>query len=154
MTTRFAIVSLLLSVFFIPPPSINAYSTCPPTRPDAEGPFYKPSVPLTESTGSGLVIQGMVRTAGTCKAIAGARVEWWQTAPSGQYDDAHRGAMITDNEGKYRFETDPPPPYSGRPSHVHFKILAIGHKTLTTQVYPKPDQPNITFDFILVPLKS
>jgi protocatechuate 3,4-dioxygenase beta subunit len=91
-----------------------------------------------------------VRSAVSCDGIAGARVEWWQTNPKGQYDDEHRGALLSDNEGRFRIETDFPPPYSGRPSHVHIKVFAPGHQTLTTQVYPERRQEVHPFDFVLV----
>jgi len=57
--------------------------------------------------------------------------------------------MLTRNDGTYRFETDFPPPYSGRPSHIHFKVFAPGHRTLTTQLYPKAGQKDIVFDLVI-----
>jgi protocatechuate 3,4-dioxygenase beta subunit len=77
-------------------------------------------------------------------------VEWWQTNPQRSYDDDHRGAQLTSSDGGYRFETDFPPGYFGRPAHIHFKVFAPGHRALTTQVYPKKDQSSIAFDFILI----
>ena len=130
--------------------SLHAGGACPPTAPDAEGPFYRPSMPLKGVTGTGLVITGSVMTAGICEKISNARVEWWQTNPQGSYDDDHRGALLTGAEGQFSLETSFPPPYSGRPSHVHFKVLAPGHRTLTTQVYPERGQASINFDFVLV----
>ena len=151
MTIRIALISVFLCVSLQGPLTGAADDRCPPTQPDAQGPFYKPSVPLRDNTGTGLIIEGTVLTTDTCVAIAGARVEWWQTAATGRYDDDHRGARLTDSEGRYRIETDFPPPYSGRPSHVHFKVFAPGHRTLTTQVYPEKGQRILPFDFVLVP---
>jgi protocatechuate 3,4-dioxygenase beta subunit len=151
MTIRIALISLFLCVSLQGSPAGAADDRCPPTQPDAQGPFYKPSVPLRDNTGTGLIIEGAVLTTDSCEAIAGARVEWWQTAETGRYDDDHRGARLTDSEGQYRIETDFPPPYSGRPSHVHFKVFAPGHRTLTTQVYPEKGQRVLPFDFVLVP---
>ena len=96
------------------------------------------------------MVQGVVRSASTCQPLPGARVEWWQANPSGQYDDAHRGTQVTGANGNYRFETDFPPPYAGRPSHVHFKASAAGHRALTTQLYPRAGQSQATFDLVLV----
>ena len=115
-----------------------------------EGPFYTPNAPRREFTGRGFVIQGAVKSAASCAPVGGARVEWWQANPAGTYDDAHRGSLLTGSDGAYRFETDFPPPYSGRPSHVHFKVFAPGHRTLTTQLYPKAGQTQATFDLVLV----
>jgi protocatechuate 3,4-dioxygenase beta subunit len=131
-------------------PGAVAQSACTPTRPDMEGPFYTPGAPRRESTGRGFLISGAVKAAPSCTPVEGARVEWWQANPGGTYDDAHRGSLLTGKDGAYRFETDFPPPYSGRPSHVHFKVFAPGHRTLTTQLYPKAGQTQATFDLVLV----
>ena len=130
-------------------PSSAAQTECPPTPSDVEGPFYKSEAPIRASTGRGLTVSGKVRSAGSCEVIPGARVEWWQTNPQGRYDDEHRGAQLISSDGSYRFETDFPPGYFGRPPHIHFKVFAPGHRTLTTQVYPKSGQSSITFDFVL-----
>ena len=145
---RFFVIMLILPLIFLSS-SVKAEKTCSPTRSDAEGPFYKASVPLRSKTGSGLVIEGTVRSTGSCEAVSGARVEWWQTNPKGTYDDEHRGALLTNSSGRYILETDFPPPYSGRPSHVHFKIIAPGHRTLTTQLYPERKESVLSFDFVL-----
>jgi protocatechuate 3,4-dioxygenase beta subunit len=125
-------------------------SCCAPTRSDMEGPFYKPGAPRREATGTGFVIRGTVKSAGSCAPLPGARVEWWQANPQGTYDDAHRGSLVAGDGGAYRFETHFPPPYGGRPSHVHFKVAAAGHRALTTQLYPKAGQTEATFDLVLV----
>ncbi len=126
-------------------------AACSPTAPDAEGPFYKPNAPERSSIGRGLVISGIVRTVGSCAHIPGARIEWWQANPQGRYDEAHRASQAADREGKYRFETSFPGVYPGRPPHLHVKVSAPGHRPLTTQLYPKPGQAEITFDFVLTP---
>lgn len=128
-----------------------ARPACAPTAPDAEGPFYKPNAPERASIGRGLVVSGAVRTAGGCAPIPKARTEWWQVNPRGQYDDAHRAVQAADAEGRYRFETNLPIAYFGRPPHIHVKVLAPGHRPLTTQLYPKTGQTEIAFDFVLRP---
>jgi protocatechuate 3,4-dioxygenase beta subunit len=129
--------------------SVLAQPRCAPTSPDMEGPFYKRDAPLREATGQGLVVSGVVRSAESCEPIGGARVEWWQANPRGEYDDAHRGAQVTGAGGAYRFDTDFPPPYSGRPSHIHLKADAKGYRKLTTQLYPKGGQSAVAFDLVL-----
>ena len=128
--------------------SAPAQPRCAPTRPYAEGPFYKPNAPVREATGKGLVVSGAVKSAASCQPIKGARVEWWQANPKGEYDDAHRGTLIAESGG-YRFETDSPPPYFGRPSHIHFKVFAPDHRPLTTQLYLKGGEREVTFDLVL-----
>lgn len=124
---------------------------CVPTAPDSEGPFYTPNAPERSSIGRGLVVVGVVRAAGSCAPIPRARIEWWQSNPQGQYDDAHRASQAADAEGKFRFETTFPGRYPGRPPHLHVKVSAPGHRILTTQLYPKPGQTELVLDFILRP---
>ncbi|HYB41529.1 MAG TPA: intradiol ring-cleavage dioxygenase [Candidatus Methylomirabilis sp.] len=129
--------------------STPAQSRCAPTAADIEGPFYKPNAPGREATGQGLVVSGVVRSAVDCAPIKDARVEWWQANPGGEYDDAHRGMQLTGDGGAYRFATDFPPSYSGRPSHIHFKVFAPGYRSLTTQLYPTGGQSVLVFDLVL-----
>jgi protocatechuate 3,4-dioxygenase beta subunit len=126
-----------------------AQPRCTPTPPDMEGPFYKANAPLREATGKGLAVSGVVRSAAGCEPITAARVEWWQANPRGEYDDAHRGSLVAGDNGAYRFDTDFPPPYYGRPSHIHFKAVAAGHRPLTTQLYLKGGERAVTFDLVL-----
>jgi protocatechuate 3,4-dioxygenase beta subunit len=132
---------------------VPAVSTaqCSATPPDMLGPFYKAGAPERGATGNGLTIHGVVRSTRECKPVPAAKVEWWSADGKGQYDDAHRAAQIADAEGRFRYVTDHPGRYPGRPPHVHVKVTAAGHKTLVTQIYPKPDQREIPFDFVLQP---
>jgi protocatechuate 3,4-dioxygenase beta subunit len=104
---------------------------------------------MRESTGRGLMISGKVKSAGSCAPIPAARLEWWQANSEGRYDDEHRGALLTASDGSYRFETDFPPGYYGRPPHIHLKVFAPGHRTLTTQIYPEDGRKLIAIDLIL-----
>jgi len=123
---------------------------CRPTRPDAEGPFYTPNAPERERTGRGLVVSGAVRSAAGCAALPGARLEWWSANPTGEYDDAHRATQRADGEGRYRYETDFPGRYPGRPPHLHVRVTAPGHRALVTQLYPRPGPSALEIDFVLV----
>ena len=142
--------ALLMVGVLLLAPAAWAQGTCPPTRADMEGPFYKPDAPRREATGKGFAVTGAVKSAGACAPLPGARVEWWQANPGGEYDDAHRGSLVAGEGGRYRFETDFPPPYSGRPSHIHFKAFAPGYRVLTTQLYPRAGQTAVTFDLVLI----
>ena len=140
-----AALGLLLSA----PPLVVAQS-CPPTKPDSLGPFYVANAPERSKTGQGLVVSGRVRSASGCAPIAGARIEWWSANAKGEYDEAHRATQVTDAEGRYRYETDSPGRYPGRPPHLHLRISAPGHRTLVTQIYPKPDDTAIEADLVIV----
>ena len=124
--------------------------SCAPTKPDALGPFYLANAPERSKTGEGLVVSGRVRSASACTPIAGARIEWWSANRQGDYDETHRATQVTDADGRYRYETDPPGRYPGRPPHLHLKITAPGHRTLVTQLYPKPDDTAIQVDLVVV----
>lgn len=126
-----------------------AQPVCTPTRPDAEGPFYQPNAPERSTTGRRLVVSGSVRSASSCAPIDGARIEWWSASPQGQYDNDHRATQQADGEGRYRYETDFPGRYPGRLPHLHVRVTASGHRPLVTQIYPKPGQTSVDFDFIL-----
>jgi protocatechuate 3,4-dioxygenase beta subunit len=123
---------------------------CTPTRPDALGPFYVPNAPERAVTGKGLIVRGRVRSGEGCAPITGARIEWWSANGSGEYDDAHRAAQVTDGDGAYRYETDMPGIYPGRPRHLHLRVSAPGHRTLVTQIYPENGQSSIETDLVLV----
>jgi protocatechuate 3,4-dioxygenase beta subunit len=122
---------------------------CAPTRPDALGPFYTPNAPERGQTGRGLVVAGSVRSAGDCAPLPGARIEWWSANARGDYDDEHRATQLADREGRYRYETDLPGRYPGRPPHLHVRVTAPGHRVLVTQLYPRPGQSAIDADFVL-----
>ncbi len=129
----------------------GAAGPCRPTRADSEGPFYVPGAPERTETGSGLVVRGRLLGAPGCKSLAGGRIEWWQTDRRGRYDDAHRGSQIVDAEGAYRFVTDFPGVYPGRPPHIHFKAEAPGYRALTTQLYLRGGEAEVVFDIVLAP---
>ena len=130
--------------------SAISQNACAPTRPDAEGPFYTPNAPERSRTGRGLVVSGSVRSAGGCGPLEGARLEWWSADARGRYDDAHRATQVTDAAGRYRYETDFPGRYPGRPPHLHVRVTASGHRPLVTQLYPTAGQTALELDFVLV----
>ncbi len=146
-------VALLASPVPAPVLSGAASPTCASTRADALGPFYKPNAPRRAKVGSGHVLKGVVRSAPGCGTIAGARLEFWLAGPNAQYDDDHRATVLSDAAGAYRFESNSPPPYAGRPSHIHVRASAAGHQTLVTQFYPPPNSTEGTFDLVLIPLR-
>ena len=129
------------------------------TPAQTEGPFYpqrKPSETDTDLTrigngpaakGEVLVLNGRVADPDG-KPIEGARVEIWQVDHQGIYlhpgdpQAARRdvnfqsyGEARSDADGKVRFTTIRPPPYEGRPAHIHVKVTPPNGATLTTQLY-------------------
>ena len=123
---------------------------CAPSGPDMLGPFYTPNAPERGQTGRGLVLSGHVRSTGDCAPLPGARIEWWSANTRGEYDDEHRATQIADGQGHYRYETDSPGRYPGRPPHVHVRVTASGHRALVTQIYPRPGDTATATDFVLI----
>jgi len=125
-------------------------ANCKPTQPDMLGPFYEPGAPVRTSVGSGYVLSGAALAAEECKRIHNARIEFWLASPRGEYDDAHRATVLASERGEYRFESNVPVSYGGRPPHIHVRVTAPGYKELVTQHYPEPGQRKATFDLVLV----
>jgi protocatechuate 3,4-dioxygenase beta subunit len=127
--------------------------SCPPTRPDALGPFYKPGAPVRSSVGEGYELRGVVKSTDGCSPIAGARIELWLAGPDGRYDDDHRATVVSSEDGTYAFESNVPPAYGSRPPHIHVRVTAAGHRTLVTQHYPAAGHRSGVFDLVLVPAR-
>ena len=97
--------------------------------------------------------------------LAGARIETWQAAPSGLYENQDpeqadmnlRAVFETDADGRFWFDSVRPSGYGVptdgpcgellalqnrghmRPAHLHFIAIAPGHKVLTTQIFDARD---------------
>ena len=132
--------------------SADERAGCEPTRPDMLGPFYEPDAPVRTSVGSGYVLSGAVLAAGSCEPIPDARIEFWLANPEGEYDDAHRATVLAGERGRYRFESNVPVSYGGRPPHIHIRVTAPGYRDLVTQHYPDAGQTEANFDLVLEPL--
>jgi protocatechuate 3,4-dioxygenase beta subunit len=146
-----------------------------PTPADMEGPFYKPGAPLKAnlaepgSKAEKLIVTGLVFSMSGCKPLPGIKLDFWHASAEGDYDHKgfrYRGVVETDAQGRYRLETNLPPPYMGRPRHIHVKTRAPGGPLLTTQLYfpgesrgadrslivrPGPVGPvrTVVFDFVI-----
>ncbi len=142
-----------------------AEAACAVTASQVEGPFFPTVVrdqdwDLTHvSGGSGraggevIEVTGQVRDA-RCRPVPGCVIEVWQANVHGRYDhprDTPRGRpldpnfqgyarLATGDDGAYRFVTIMPGSYPAmgdwiRPPHIHFKVRAASHPSLTTQMY-------------------
>ena len=137
-------MKLLALLFLVLPLAALGQSPCgAPTPGDVEGPFYKAGAPARASLleagakAEKLVLSGVVRSA-DCKPLAGVALDFWHADADGDYDNRgyrYRGVVTTDAEGRYRLETNLPPPYQGRPRHLHVKLQRPGGKPFTTQLY-------------------
>jgi protocatechuate 3,4-dioxygenase beta subunit len=130
-----------------------------PTRPQIEGPFFKPSTPLRGDlrepgmAGRPVDLAGYVLTR-SCRPVAGALVELWHADDLGEYDNKGfrlRGHLFADAKGHYAFRTIMPGLYPGRTRHYHVKVQAAAESpVLTTQLY-FPDEPRNQEDDLFRP---
>ncbi len=134
----------VLNALLLVPLVCAAQAPCgAPTPTDTEGPFYKAGAPSRASIAEAgsraekLVLSGVVRSA-DCRSLAGVSLDFWQADAAGDYDHSgfrYRGVVTTDAQGRYRLETNLPPPYMGRPRHIHVRLTHPGGRVLTTQLY-------------------
>lgn len=130
-----------------------------PTRPQIEGPFFKPASPLRGNlrepgmAGRPTELTGFVLTR-ACRPVAGALIELWHANDQGEYDNTGfrlRGHLFADAKGHYAFKTIMPGLYPGRTRHFHIKVQAAAESpVLTTQLY-FPDEPRNQEDDLFRP---
>ena len=135
-----------------------------PTPSQTEGPYYPVALPADTDfdllrNGSARYGQGqpawvegtVTDTRGV--PVAGAVVEIWQCDQAGHYhhpgdggraDPAFQGfgRVGVGRDGRYRFRTLRPAPYSGRTPHIHVKVKLDRVELLTTQLYVAGDPGN------------
>jgi len=126
------------------PFAASAQAACSaPTPADVEGPFYKAGAPARASLAEAgakagtLLLSGTVRAA-DCRPLAGVTLDFWHADANGDYDNRgyrYRGVVTSDAQGRYQLETNLPPPYAGRPRHIHVMLRRPGAAALTTQLY-------------------
>lgn len=146
--------------------SARAQSTTPlrPTPAQTEGPFYPLAFPadadndllrngaLRYQRGQPVWLDGTLRDLAG-RPVRGAQVEIWQCDEAGHYDhpgDGSRqdpafqgfGRTTVDAEGRWRFRSIRPVPYSGRTPHIHVKVRLGTRELLTTQLYVAGDPGN------------
>lgn len=128
-----------------------AVSGCPATVSDGFGPFGRGSPPVRASMGKGHVLSGVVLSALDCRPIRGARVELWQSDATGRYTRALSATVLTDRNGRFRFEGPYPASYEGRPPHIHLRVVATGHEILLSRYEPARGARRGSVRLVLVP---
>jgi len=127
-----------------------------------EGPYYlDPGLVRTQiaegRAGVPLRVDLRVVDGATCKPSERARVDIWHADAQGIYSGYDgqgdrqdlstvgqkflRGTQFTDSKGAVSFETIYPGWYTGRATHIHFKVLVDDRNVLTGQMY-FPDAMN------------
>jgi protocatechuate 3,4-dioxygenase beta subunit len=132
-----------------------------------EGPFYPNKLPLDTDNDLLVINDAITPAVGEVTYLTGrildakgdpvrnALVEIWQVDNNGAYihtRDPHGenhdknfqgfGRFLTGSTGEYYFRTIKPVPYTGRTSHIHFKIKRGPNELLTTQCYVKGEAAN------------
>jgi protocatechuate 3,4-dioxygenase beta subunit len=136
----------------------------PRTPSQTEGPFY-PVVEPADSDADLLRYGDLSYTKGQAcwmegavldlegRPVGGALVEIWQCDAAGNYrHPGNRGEVAREfqgfgrvqvgADGRYRFRTLKPAPYSGRTPHIHVKVKLARRELLTTQMYVLGDAGN------------
>lgn len=144
-------VLLLLMAILLPRYADAGDYTCPPTPPEADGPFYRPNAPVRHTLGTGYLLTGEVKSAADCKPVRGAKIEIWMAGPDGVYGDRWRATTFAGRDGNYRFTSHIPGNYGSRPPHIHLIVSAPGFRELITQHYQKPGHHEAIFDLVLIP---
>ena len=130
----------------------DAPKTLSPTEANIEGPFYRKDAPFRSTLAEGLLGKRL-RVFGRVLSPDGtplreAVVDVWHASPDGEYDNKSenfrlRGRIRSDKNGVYSYETIMPGQYdlgeSKRPAHIHYKVSAESHRSLTTQLYFQGD---------------
>ncbi|CAF0781090.1 unnamed protein product [Didymodactylos carnosus] len=148
------------------------------TPKDVWGPFYVMNAPFRakispiDAIGIPLMISGRVFGLDTKKGLPFAVVDIWHTSPEAVYDyqeadptkiypyreelNTHgrstnydyRARLVTDEGGRYEFETVKPVPYfdtddsTWRCPHIHYYVQSHGYKPLVTQLYFHGEEKN------------
>ena len=134
------------------------------TPSQTEGPFYPAIEPedhdhdllrhgsLSYSKGQPCWMEGVVQDL-EGRPVSGAIVEIWQCDDTGNYrHPGNRGEVAKEfqgfgrvqvgADGRYRFRTIKPAPYSGRSPHIHVKVKLDRRELLTTQMYVEGEPGN------------
>jgi catechol 1,2-dioxygenase len=152
------------------------------TAHNVEGPLYRAGAPVRtppvklcadDEEGDLLFVSGQVMAADDKRPLAHTMLDVWQTNQHGYYENQDesqadynlRGRLLTDEHGRYEFQTIVPGAYevtrggpvgdlllalgrhAWRPSHIHFKVTCDGFAPLTTMLF-MPGDPWLRSDTI------
>lgn len=124
--------------------SPTAARRCSPTNDDGVSGTYAPDTPVRNVVGHGHVLTGVVRSSRDCTPIANAKLEFWPEEANKGHPDSSRATLFSDQEGRYRFECNPP-------EHIHMRLSAPGYRTIGNNSYHPNGSATGTFDIVLVP---
>ena len=113
---------------------------------------YRPGAPLVESLGSGFVMHGMVRKAGTGEPLEGVRIQIWAaTTLGGEREPRNHGSVLTRADGTYSLDMPQVVPNFGQP-HGHLAYDDTAFETVFLRpVMPSASDTSLRADFGLAP---
>ncbi len=123
------------------------------TSQDMLGPFFRPDAPFRNQISNlslkdevPIKVKGKLIGADCQKPLSNIIIDIWHCDQNKNYDMESsefkcRGKIKTNDEGEYFFNTYIPPPYGGRPKHIHYLVDGVeGYERLATQLYFKGDK--------------
>ncbi len=134
--------------------------SCGPTGRATAGPFYVSNAPavmeinLLRMPGTPMSVGGIVLGGPEGRTpLPGAQVELWHADAAGRYhpedngditryraDEINlRGLVRCDDAGRFVFTSIVPGHYGHRRRHLHWRVVADGHRPLVTQTYWKDE---------------
>ncbi|KQT51015.1 hypothetical protein ASG43_05325 [Aureimonas sp. Leaf454] len=116
---------------------------------------YVPNAPLVDNLGTGFVVSGIVRKAGTCEGLGNVRVQIWaSTERGGEGEASNRGSVMTKADGTFSLETSPVVPNFGQ-AHIHMAYEDPEYGTLFLRpLLNSRDDTSIRVDFNLAPAEN
>src|SRR5262245_36795839 len=140
-------------------PAKTCVSTSANRPNESQNPNYRPGAPVRSFVGRGHVLTGVVRSSATCRPIARAKLEFFQTTAHGRYSNgvtswAGRATLFSRATGGYRFEGPFPGGYGGNNPHIHVHVTAAGYRPLFTTYFPGAGETRAHLDLVLVPEPS
>jgi len=123
------------------------------TNRDMLGPFFRENAPIRNDltypdNQSEIELKVIGQVFGVdCKTpLRNVEIDIWHCDHRKKYDMESeeykcRGKFYTNENGEYWYKTFVPPPYQGRPKHIHYLIKETNdHQELVTQLYFKGDK--------------
>lgn len=113
---------------------------------------YSPNAPIVDRLGSGFLMSGVVREAGTGVPLQGVRIQIWAaTTLGGEREPRNHGSVLTQADGSYALEMEQIVPNFGQP-HAHLAYDDTAYKTVFLRpVMPSARDTALQADFNLAP---
>lgn len=148
----FLVVAAVGAAFAVSAVATPDQAGCKPTLGDGAGPFQSNAIatPLRSKIGTGHVLLGRVLAAPDCGPVRRAVVYLWQAGPNG-YSPRGRGRVLTDRQGRFRFEGPVPASYGRRP-HIHLAVVHPAYEDLLTRYVVRPGAKTGRIRLVLTPL--